>query len=156
MKKVFRFYLPLLIAILAFGFFTLRYLNENHKNVVKCLAGEGKVISPAKNAVIKIDEIESTDAKIFESDGNFYFVTESVRDFDLLIINRSGNDVILPNGGCREVLFSKYLFLADCAKGIPYSDKAKGSGFDTQLKISGSNINFVVPNHKIEILFKGE
>jgi hypothetical protein len=156
MKKFLRFYLPLFIAIIAFGFFTLRYLIENHENVLKCLVGGGKVISPAKNAVVKIDDVESTDAKIFEADGNFYLVMESVKALDLLIIDKSRNDIILPNGGCREVVFSNYLFLADCAKGIFYSDKGKGNGFNTQLKISDSNISFVVPNHKIEILFKGE
>ena len=78
------------------------------------------------------------------------------KNLDLLIIVKSKNDVILPNGGCREVVFSNYLFLADCAKGYFYSDKAIGNGFDTQLKISNSDMNFVIPGHKIEILFKGE
>ncbi len=156
MKKFLRFYLPLLIAVLAFGFFTLRYLNENHENVLKCLVGEGKVISPAKKAVIKLDGVELSDAKIFETEESFYLVMESVKDFDLLILVKSKNDVILPDSGCREVIFSKYLFLADCAKGYFYSDTAIGDGFDTQLKRSESNISFVVPNHKIEIIFKGE
>jgi hypothetical protein len=157
MKKFLRFYLPLLIAISAFGFFTLRYLVENHENVLKCLVGEGKMISPAKKTVIKIDGIELPDAKIFEADGNFYLVTESIKDFDLLILVKSKNDVILPNSGCREVVFSNYLFLADCAKGYFYADRSPaGMDFDPQLKITSSDINFVVPNHKIEIIFKGE
>ena len=114
---------------------------------------DGKVIFPAKNAVIKIDGIEQLDAKIFETNESFYLVTESTKDFDLLILVKPANDVILPNGNCREVIFSNYLFLDDCAKGKFYDSELD---FQTQLKISGSEINFVVPNHKIEIIFKGE
>ena len=139
MKKFLRFCLPLFLAIIALGF---------------CLIGNyvGKVIFPAKNAVIKMDGVELPDAKIFETDQSFYLVLESVKNIDLLIIVKPANDVILPNGGCREVVFSNYLFLEDCAEGEFYRDV----GFDTQLKISDSTIDFVVPNHKIEILFKGE
>ena len=113
----------------------------------------GKVFFPAKNAVIKMDGVELPDAKIFESDESFYLVLESVGDFDLLIIVKPENDVILPNGGCRKVFFSNYLFLDDCAKGKFY---LYDLGFNTQFKRSDSNIYFVVPNHKIEIIFKGE
>ncbi len=144
MKKFLRFCLPFFLAIIALGL---------------CLYGiyirDGKVIFPAKNAVIKMDGVELPDAKIFETNESFYLVFESVRDFDLLIIVKPANDVILPNGGCREVVFSNYLFLSDCAEGEFYWYQAV-EPFDTQLKISDSNIDFVVPNHKIEIIFKGE
>lgn len=121
--------------------------------MIGILIGDGKVISRAKNAVIKMDGVELPDAKIFESDESFYLVLESVKDLDLLIIVKPANDVILPNGGCREVLFSNYLYLADCAKGKFYGYDLS---FNTQLKISDSDINFIVPNHKIEIQFTGE
>lgn len=114
---------------------------------------DAKLIFPAKNAVIKMDGVELPDAKIFETNESFYLVFESAKDFDLLIIVKPANDVILPNGGCREVIFSNYLFLDDCAKGKFYWHDLS---FNTQLKRSDSNIDFVVPNHKIEIIFKGE
>ena len=146
MKKFLRFCLPLLLAVIALGF----CLIGNH-------IGDGKVIFPAKNAVIKMDGVELSDAKIFETGESFYLVLESIKDFDLLIIVKSKNDVILPDAGCREVIFSNYLILDDCAKGYFYSERSPaGMDFDPQLKISDSDIYFVVPNHKIEILFKGE
>lgn len=142
MKKFLRFFLPLLLVVIALGLF-----------LIGILIGDGKVISRAKNAVIKMDGVELPDAKIFESDESFYLVLESVKDLDLLIIVKPANDVILPNGGCREVLFSNYLYLADCAKGKFYSFD---TSFNTQLKISNSDVNFITPEHKIEIIFKGE
>lgn len=156
MKKLLKFYLPLFLAISSLGFFTLRYLVVNHEPALKCAFGSGKIVSPAKKAVIKIDNIESIDAKIFELNGRFYLVTESIKDFDLLIVDKSANDVVLPNGNCQEVLFSNYLFLADCGFGGVFYSSAKTESFNTELKISYSDINFVVPNHKIEISFKGE
>ena len=156
MKKFLRFYLPLFLAVSSLGFFTLRYLVVNHEPALKCVLGAGKIVSPAKKAVIKIDNIESIDAKIFEANGSFYLATESVKDFDLLIIDKSINEVALPNGNCQEVLFSNYLFLADCGYSGVFYSSAKADNFNTQLKISDSDITFVVPNHKIEISFKGE
>jgi hypothetical protein len=141
MKKFLRFCLPLFLVVIALGFCLIGYI------------ADGKVIFPAKNAVIKIDGIEQSDAKIFETDESFYIVLEPVREFDLLILVKPANDVVLPNGNCREVIFSNYLFLDDCAKGKFYGSDLD---FQTQLKISDSNIDFVIPNHKIEILFKGE
>jgi hypothetical protein len=140
MKKFLRFCLPLFLVVIALGF---------------CVIGNyvGKVFFPAKNAVIKMDGVELPDAKIFESNESFYLVLESVKDFDLLIIVKPENDVILPESGCRKVVFSNYLFLDDCAKGEFYWHD---QSFNTQLKRSDSNIDFVVPNHKIEIIFKGE
>ncbi len=149
MKKFLKYYLPLLLIISSFGIYLIGY----HKNVVKSLISDGKIMFPAKNAVIKMDGIEIPDAKIFESEESFYLVSDSVKDLNLLIIVKPANDVILPNGGCHELLFSNFLFLADCAKGKFYSFDLS---FNTQLKISNSDVNFIIPNHKIEILFKGE
>lgn len=157
MKKFLSFYLPLFFIFIAVGVFTLRYLNENHENVLKCLAGAGKIVSPAKNAVIKMDGIESADTKIFESNGRFYVVTDDRRlREDMLIIDKSENDVALPNGGCRELILSNYLFLADCGYGGVFYSDGKADKFNTQLKMTDSEISFVIPAHKIEILFKGE
>ena len=157
MKKFLGFYLPAFILVGAVAFFMLHWMVENHKPVLIWMIGDGELVSPAKNATVKVNGIEFTDAKIFDAGERFFFVVEKERNlgFDLLIISKSKNDVLLPNGDCREVLFSNYLVLSDCAKGKFYGYQAV-TPFDTQLKISDSNIDFVVPNHKIEIQFKGE
>lgn len=162
MKKFLRFYLPLLLALTALGVFTLRYLVVNHENALKCLR-ECRVISAPKSAVVKIDGVESTGSKIFEDEKNYYLVSDIYKkdSFSLMIIDKSKNDVTFPTG-CYDTIFSSYLLLPDCAGGIFLSDSVKGNGFDSQLKITGSNINFVVPEnkhfdipeHKIEILYQ--
>jgi hypothetical protein len=166
MKKFLKFYLPLFLSLAATGIFTVGYLAAR-RSTLKYLFGEAKMISPAKKASIKVNGIESNSSQIFESDGKFYFVTDDskLRFHDLLVIDRAKNDVALPNGGCRDVLFSNYLFLEECGYGgVFYGDKVKMSGFNTRLEITDSEISFILPNdrdfitpeYKIEIRFTGE
>jgi hypothetical protein len=166
MKKFLKIFLSLYVTILAIGFFTLCYLTA-HRTFSKYLFGEAKMISPAKEARININGIESNSSQIFEFNGKFYFVTDDSKLplYDLLVIDGAKNDVALPNSGCHEVFFLKYLFLEDCGYGgVFFGDEVKMSGFNTQLKITNSEINFILPDdgdfttskHKIEIIFKGE
>ena len=155
MKKILNYYLPIFITIVALGFLAVLYLVGNHENALKCVFNKNcKIISPARKAIVKIDDVISADSKVFEDEGNFYLVSDPYEKdrFGLRRIDKNKNDVTFPIR-YYEVLFSKYLILPDGTDGIFLSDTVKTNGFDSQLKINDSKINFVVPEHKIEIIF---
>ncbi len=118
-----------------------------------------------RNAVVKIDGRESSNSKMFEDEGRFYLISDAYKkgDFFLMMIDKSSNDITYPES-CYTTIYSSYLLLADCVHGIFLSDKVKGGGFDTQLNITDTGMNFVIPDsrnstelkHRIEIHFKGE
>ena len=156
MKKILKYYLPLFITIMALGFCVVLYLVGNHKEALVCVFSENcKIISLERKAIVKIDGVVSADSKVFEDERNFYLVFDYDKNgnFELREIDKNKNDVTFPVS-YFEVLFSKYLILSQGTGGILLSDTTKGNGFDTQLKISDSEINFVTPEHKIEIIFK--
>lgn len=163
MKKFFKFYLPIIIVFICLGIFSV----SSYENAFKCVANTKQchVVSTTRNAVVKIDANESADSKVFEDERRFYLISDAYKkgNFFLMIIDKSKNDVTYPEG-CYSTIYSSYLLLSDCVHGIFLSDKVKGNGFDSQLKITDSEINFIIPDwktskvpeHKIEILFKGE
>ena len=162
MKKFLGFYLPVIIIFICIGFYSV----SSYENALKCLNKNGcQVVSTTRNAVVKIDGRESANSKIFEDEKSFYLISDAYKEgrFFLMIIDKSKNDVSYPEG-CYTTIYSSRLLLADCIHGIFLSDKVKGEGFDSQLKITDSGINFVIPEIKesglpkpiIEIFFEGE
>jgi hypothetical protein len=154
MKKFLRFYLPIIIVFICIGFYSV----SDYRNALKCLNENGcRVVSTTRNAVVKIDGRESLNSKIFEDETNYYLVSDAYK-----IINKSKNAVTYPE--CYATIYSSYLLLPDCVHGIFLSDTVKGNGFDEKLEITSSNVEFIIPetehfkipNHKIEIIFKGE
>ncbi len=173
MKKFLKYYLPLLIFLTASGIFLLGYMIENHAVVLKYIAGEAmegkaKIIRTKVNAVVREDGIEQNRIKVFENDGKFYLVFEKTEDlgFGVLIVDKTRKDIFMPNvGSCYDLLFSKYLFQAECGRGgVPYSS-GKADMYNVKLEANDSQINFQLPeydygkikrNRKMEIIFKGE
>jgi len=163
MRKFLRFYLPLIFLFIASCIFAAIYILVNHPVVLKYLDDKSRVtvISPPIDAVVSVGGAEQSEAKVFEKDGYFFLKSTA---FDLLVIDKSRKDVLLPNAGCSEMLFPKYLFEEDCLHSGFFFSGEKGGGFNTELKISDSNINFFIPKiidgrfekgEKIEIIFKG-
>ena len=171
MKKFLKFYLPLLIFFGAAGIFLLGYMIENHAAVLKYFAGEvglegkGKIISTKINAVVKEDGVEQSRAEVFEDDGKLYLVFAKTEDsnFGVLILDTLRKDVLLPNvSDCYDLVFSKYLFQAECGRGgVPYSSD-KADMYNVRLEATDTQINFRLPeygygkiikNRQMEIIF---
>jgi hypothetical protein len=161
MRKFLRFYLPFVFLFIAICIFAAGYVLVKHPRVVAYFDGESTIISPPADAVVRIGGVEQSEARVFEKDGNFFLKSKA---FDLLVIDKSRKDVLLPNAGCSEMVFSKYLFEEDCLHSGFFFSGEKGGGFNTELEISDSNINFFIPKiidgrfekgEKIEIIFKG-
>lgn len=162
MKKFLKFYLPVIIIFICVGFTSV----SSYENALKCLNKNGcRVVSKTKDVIIKIDDRESRNSKVFEDESRYYLISDAYKEnsFFLMVIDRSKNDVSYPEG-CYTTIYSNYLLLADCISGIFLSDTVKGNGFNAQLKITDSEMNFVIPErkflaqpeHRIEIVFKGE
>lgn len=155
--------MPIIITLFCLGFYSV----SNYENALKCVFNtkQCQVVSKMRNAIVKIDGRESLNSKVFVDERRFYLISDAygVDYFFLMTIDKSKNDVTLPDG-CYATIYSSYLLLADCVHGIFYSDKVKAEGFDTKLKVTSSEIKFIIPDssksglptHNVEILFKGE
>ena len=179
MKKILKYYLPLTIFFLALGIFFLIYMVQGHLAVLKYFAGElglegkGKIISKQINAVVKEDGIEQDRIKLFEDEGKIYIVFQKNehQGFGVLIVDKERKDIFRPllSSNCYGLVFSRYLFQAECgSEGIPYSN-LKSEMYNVKLESNNSQINFQLPvykydgkyvrlerDRKMEIIFKGE
>lgn len=179
MKKILKYYLPLTIVFSALGLFFLVYSVQGHLAVIKYFAGElgftekGKIISKQLNAVVKEDGIEQDQIKLFDDEGKIYMVFQKTENshFGILIIDKEKNDIFEPllSTNCYGLIFSRYLFQAECGqRTIPYSD-LKSEMYNVKLESNNSKVNFQLPiynydgksvrlerERKFEIIFNGE
>ena len=177
MKKILKYYLLLTIFSLALGIFFLIYMVQGHLAVLKYFAGElglegkGKIISKQINAVIKEDGIEQDGIKLFEDEGKIYMVFQKSEQpgFGILIVDKERKDIFRPllSSNCYGLVFSRYLFQAECGSEVmPY---VKSDMYNVKLESNNSQINFQLPvynydgkyvrlerDRKMEIIFKGE
>lgn len=173
MKKVLRYYLPVLIFLGASGILLLGFMIKNHSVVLKYIGGEAaqgkaRVIKTRVNAVVREDGIEQERVKVFEDNGELYLIFGKTEDshFGVLIVARNRKDILMPNvESCYDLLFSRYLFQAECGRGgVPFSSE-KADKYDVKLASTESQINFQLPeydygkvkrNRQMEIVFNGE
>ncbi len=154
MKKFLKTYLPLLMFLGASGVFLLIYMVENHAAVLKYFAGEvglegkAKIITTKVNAIVKEDGIEQNRIKTFEDEGKLYLVFEKTEDlsFGVLIVDIARKDIYAPVvGDCYDLLFSKYLFQAECGQRGDYYSGLKKGIYNVKLTSTDSQMNFQLP-----------
>ena len=172
MKKILKYYLPLLIFLGALGILFLGNMLKNHIVILKYLAGEAKIINTKINAVVKENGIEQDHIKLFEDDGKIFIVFQKTEtsSFGVLFIDKERTDIFTPSiGNCYEFLFSRYLIQADCGRaGVGFSRGKHESG-QSKFESTKSQINFQYPTYnyderyrqisrdrKFEIIFRGE
>lgn len=179
MKKILKYYLPLTVFFLALGIFFLVYMVHGHLAVLKYFAGElglegkGKIISKQVNAVVKEDGIEKDRIKLFKDEGKIYMVFQKTEQlgFGVLIVDKERKDILRPliSSNCYDLVFSRYLFQAECGREtIPYL-YYESDMYNVKLESNNSQINFQLPvykydgkyvrlerDRKFEIIFKGE
>lgn len=176
MKKILKYYLPLTIFFLALGIFFLIYMVQGHLAVLKYFAGElglegkGKIISKQINAVVKEDGIEQDQIKLFEDEGKIYMVFQKTGHpgFGVLIVDKERKDIFSPllSNNCYGLVFSRYLFQAECGQRGDYYSGLKKGMYNVKFTSTDFKINFQLPaeydygkvirNEQIEIIFKGE
>lgn len=175
MKKFFKYYLPTLIIIGASGVFLLGYMIFNQADFLKYLAGKagyevkGNIFRANTSAVVREDGVEQSRIKVFEDDGKIYLVFDKVSDSGsgVLIVDKAKKDIYAPNMyHCFEMIFSRYLFQAECGQRGDYLSGEKHQGYQVKLESNDSQINFQLPeysygesvklkrNRQMEIIFK--
>jgi hypothetical protein len=175
MKKILKYYLPLTISFLALGIFFLLYMIQGHLAVLKYFAGElslegkGKIISEQLKAVVKEDGIEQKQIKLFEDEGKIYIIFQKTGHpgFGVLIVDKEKKDIFTPlvSSNCYGLVFSSYLFQAECGQRGDYYGGEKHEGYSVKMESNDSQISFQLPvyndgklerDRKIEIIVKGE
>lgn len=139
--------------------FFLAYLIIFHPVIIYFLVGEGKIISPSTNAIVKINGVESQNSLVFiesQNDRRIHLTAESIK---LMTILTSKNDALIYDGGCMsDVLFSRYLFIANC-NGLLYGSDKMSKG-KPQMRVAENQIDLILPrfekdgnNREIQIIF---
>lgn len=165
-KSFFKYYLPTLIFIGALGIFLFWYMFNNHLPILEFIFGCGTIHSNVADTIVKEDEIELTNAKVFIlENGNklLIYTPDSEKSHDVLIVDKLKNNVGLTNSGKDnyEILFDRFLFQSKNAYRIVYANEGKWA-LKHNLKISNKDISYKsvswvdgyhnVVNH--EIIFK--